>query len=90
MEYGGIPNYEYNNPDIGYEIRPPQIDFDLNGCGFGDEYFLFEGAKGDPKYNEAKEVWEEFIRWTIKRVVQMETYEKGKKSYEQQIGRQLV
>ena len=90
MEYGRFQNYPYNNPNPGFELVPPKIDFDLSGCGFGDEYFLFEGPKGDPKYKEAKEVWEEFIRWTIKRIVQMETYEKGKKNYEQQIGRQLI
>ena len=90
MEYGRFQNYQYNNPNPGFELVPPKIDFDLSGCGFGDEYFLFEGPKGDPKYKEAKEVWEEFIRWTIKRIVQMETYEKGKKNYEQQIGRQLI
>lgn len=87
---GGFPDYEYNNPNRGYELRPPKIDFELNGCGFGDEYFLFEGEKGDPKYEAPKELWDEFIRWVIKRIVQMETYEKDKKNYEQQIGRQLV
>ena len=87
---GGFQSYTYPNPNSGFEIRPPKIDFDLNGCGFGDEYFLFEGAKGDPKYKEAKDVWDEFIRWVTKRIVQMEIHEKGKKCYEQQLGRDLI
>jgi len=86
----GLQGIEYNVPNPGYKIRPPQIDFKLNETKFGDEYFLFDDIKGEPKYENAKDVWEKFIRWTIKRVVQMDAYEKGKKTYEQQIGRELV
>lgn len=90
MDFSRFQQNGFYDSNAGYKIAPPKIDFELNGNKFGDEYFLFKGAQGYPKYENAKEVWEEFIRWMIKRVVQIKAYEKDTKSYELQIGRQLI
>lgn len=51
-------------------------ELDLNICGFGDEYFFFEGECGNPRYENIEQQWEEFIKW-IEKIAESKKNEEG-------------
>jgi len=83
-------NQEYEARDDGFEIVRQGLPPELEGCGFGDEFFMFEGVEGHPKYQDVNEVWDLFIQWIEKGQRQMLTLQKDEESYEYWIGSQLI
>ena len=83
-------NQEYESRDNGFEIVRQGLPPELEGCGFGDEFFMFEGAEGHPRYQDVNEVWDLFIQWIEKGQRQMLTLQKDEESYEYWIGSQLI
>ena len=50
-------NEPYDNSQEDYEFTPPKLDFELNESNFGDEYFIYDEAEGEPKYKKQGKVW---------------------------------
>ena len=77
-------------PDAGYIEIPRIMELLSKVEGFGDEYLLFEGPCGDPKYPDKNEFWNSFIKW-IKKVC--EEYKK-EENYEEKgeylLGQDLI
>lgn len=90
LEFGDFSDYEYSNPNRGYEIVRPKIDYKLNESKYGEEYLLFEGIEGSPKYENPEVIWENFIQWIEKRQQQMTALKMDKESYEYKLGNQLI
>lgn len=91
--FRGISEEAYNpvdNKPRGYEIVRPKINFKLNECSFGDEYFLFEGPEGNPKYESAGVVWDNFVQWIRKKQTDMKKVQSSGDSYEYELGKQLI
>lgn len=82
-------NIEYHNPDSGYTYSAPKMDDELNESSFGEEYFFFESTEGNPQYQCAEEVWNNFIKWMKKRLKQMAA-QPEEYSYEKKIGKELI
>ena len=83
-------NDSEDNKPKGYEIARPEVDFKLNEVGFGDEFFLFEGPKGNPKYENANEVWDNFIQWIRERRTEMEKEKEQENNFGYDMGEQLI
>lgn len=94
--FKGITDEPYNSNEPkesepkGYEMVRPKLDFKLNEFGFGDEYFLFEGPDGNPKYENVNEVWDNFAQWIRQRQADMEQEKGRENNYEYSIGEQLL
>ena len=73
-----------------YREIPKKIDLPLNGCGFGDEYFLFEGPDGSPKYEEPNLVWDSFIDWLEKLCKRYKKYKDTTRQGEYFLGQELI
>ena len=82
-----------NNPcpnvNSGYIFDAKKMECELSDKGFGDEYFFFEDIQGNPKYERAEHVWEEFIKWMRKRLRQMAS-QPEEYSYEKKLGKELI
>ena len=74
---------EANN--IKYEPLPKMKKYDMNSCGFGDEYFLFHNGCGLPKYEDMETQWNVFIDW-VKTV--MSTKEESDDIY--RLGKEVI
>lgn len=84
------PDNPYDNKPRGYEIVRPKINFKLNEYSFGDEHFFFEGPEGNPKYENAGEVWDNFVQWVREKQTDMEKGQNGENSYEYELGETLT
>lgn len=73
-----------------YREIPKKIDLPLNGCGFGDEYFLFAGPDGSPKYEDPNLVWDSFIDWLEKLCKRYKKYKDTTRQGEYFLGQELI
>lgn len=63
---------------------------DLNKCLYADDYFLFDGKEGKPRYKDMEEKWNIFIEW-IDKVAGRKKEEEGQDSrYAYQLGHEVV
>ena len=74
----------------GYREIPRQINLPLNGCGFGDEHFLFAGEDGSPKYEDINAPWDDFINWMEKVCKRYKKYKDTTRKGEYFIGQELI
>ena len=72
------------------EIPRHQIDLPLNGCGFGDEHFLFAGPDGSPKYEDINAPWNDFIDWMEKVCKKYKKEKDTTRKVEYILGQELV
>ena len=73
-----------------YREIPKKIDLPLNGCGFGDEHFLFAGPDGSPKYEDINAPWDEFINWMEKVCKRYKKYKDTTRKGEYILGQELI
>lgn len=90
MPFNEPCNQEHALPDSGFEIVRRGLPPELEGCSFGDEFFMFEGVEGQPRYQDVNEVWDMFIQWIEKEQQQMLALKNDEESYEYWIGSQLI
>ena len=73
----------------GYTEVRKKINLPLNGCGFGDEYFLFEEG-GAPKYKDVNTAWNYLIDWMELVCEEMKTDENYENKPEYKLGQKII
>lgn len=71
-------------------IKPGITYVNLNECVFGDDYFLFEGQTGKPRYENMAEQWQIFIDWIAKTAEQKKEEGGEDNMYAHQLGQEVV
>ena len=73
------------------KIEKPKINgIDLDQCVFADDYFLFEGETGIPRYKDMNEQWNIFMDW-ISKTAERKKEEGGEDNlYVYQLGQEVL